>query len=461
VPPKSPADYRFDFHGYLTVPMRFGVGTREDASSTQYETVLHAPPLEPDEFERFEHTGVVPQPWVQLGFSYGNSRAVANVIIAARSVSNASNFFNPPTQLGINDAFLTYKFDVDGFDLEADVGGFANRYGGMGDYDTGRYDTPVIARVGGVGETLRFRIPVGEGLQFLAEHGVMGQFDRAPLGVDPAGWNGFADPNVGTSFAHHAHAGLALANRGQLGLHYVGAFTRDDRTANSQPDGSITVLGVDLNAELTPFGRLFLAGAYTSADDARGVSGVIRVLNTFGGPGLMREYFGPNSGGTGTLTTFGGQYDLSIGQVIRGEKLYSGYGPDLFVSVFGLATHVTSDEDAFDDVMKVKYGAEASYSLLSWLAASARYDRVVANTDHPERTFAVITPRIILRTDYNSQDQVTIAYSRWFHGSGVVVRPNYAPCVPSLLGSSPETACGDPSIEPDPDTFSITASMWW
>lgn len=458
---KSPADYRFDFHGYMTVPLRFGVGKRENPASTQYETVLHGPPLEPDEHERFEHTGLVPEPWVQLGFSYGNSRTVANIIIAARSVSNASGFFDPPTQLGINDAFLTYKFAVEGFTLEADVGGFANRYGAMGEFDTGRYDTPIVARVGGVGETLRFAVPVAKELTFLAEHGVMGQFDRAPLSVDPAGWNSFTDPNVGTSFAHHAHLGLAFARRGQVALHYVGAFTRDDRTAATQADGSINVFGAEVNAQLAPFGRLFLAGAYTDADDARGVSGVIRVLNSFGGPGLMREYFGPNSNGTGTLTTLGGQYDLSIGEILRGPEFYSGYAPDVFVSAFGMFTHVTSKEDAFDGVDKVKYGLEATYSALSWLAGSARYDRVVSNVDHPERTFAAITPRLILRTDYNSQDQVTISYSHWFHGSGTVVRPQYAPCVPSLLGSSPADQCGDPSVEPDADTFSITASMWW
>jgi hypothetical protein len=422
--------------------------------------VFHGPPLVPDEFERFEHTGVVPQPWVQLGFSYGNSRAVANIIIAARSVSNATGFFNPPTQLGINDAFVSFKPDVDAFELEIDVGGFANRYGAMGDYDLGRYDTPLIARVGGVGETVRARVPLDGGLAFMAEHGVMGQFDRAPLGVEPAGWNGFADSNVGTSFAHHAHAGLALIRRGQLGLHYVNAFTRDDRNAPSQPDGSITVLGADATAELAPFGRLYLGGAYTDADQARGVSGVIRVLNTFGGPGLMREYLGPNSdNGTGSLTTLGGQYDVSIGEIVRHPQPFSGYGPDVVVSLFGMYTHVASEDPDFDDVDKLKYGGEVTYSAFSWLALSTRYDRVVANTDDASRTFAVISPRVIFRTDYNSQDQVTLQYSRWFHGSGVVVRPGYAPCTP-LTGNA-ETQCGDPSVEPDADTFSLTASMWW
>ena len=444
----SPGDWRFDFHGYLAVPFRMGINTRERAYYTQYTTVLHSPPLVPDDYDRFEHTGVMGHPWVQLNFSYGNSAAVATIIVAAKTVSNASGYFNPPDHLGINDAFVTFKPGL-GIDLEVDVGGFANRYGGMGEYDLGRYDTPVIARVGGVGETTRARIPIGSGkMKFLAEHGVMGQFDRAQLGVESAGWNDFADSNVGSSFAHHGHVGLAEAGIGQLGAHYIHAFTRDDRVAPDLPDGSIWVFGVDGAGEFGHLGRLYLGLAYTDASHARSVSPVIRVLNAPGGKGLMREYFGEDSGGTGSLTTFGGQYDLSIGALARYPQPFSGYGPDLIASIFGLYTSVGSDDAAFDGVSKVKYGSELTYSALSWLAVSGRYDRVVANTDDDSQTFAVVSPRVILRTDYNSQDQVTIQYSHWMYGSGVAVRTGYPPEE-------------DPSIRPDEDTLSMMVNMWW
>ncbi|MGC4095013.1 MAG: hypothetical protein QM756_45265 [Polyangiaceae bacterium] len=394
--PRSPNDWRFDFHGYLQVPARIGINSRAHALSTQHTTVFHGPPLVPDDYERFEHTGLIPQPYVQLGFSYGNSRVVANVVIAARNVSNGQGFFNPPSQLGINDAFLTFKPKTQGFNFEIDVGGFANRYGAMGEYDTGRYDTNSIARVGGVGETMRFRVPLSSELTFLAEHGLSGQWDRAPLGVEPAGWNGFTDSNVGTSFAHHAHLGIASKKLGRAGLHYVSAWTADDRTAPTQPDGSITVLGLDANAKLAPFGRLFVSGSLVNADKSRGVAPVLRVLNTAGGPGLMREYLGPNSQGTGKLTTAALQYDVSIGEILRGSAMYSGYAPDVFVSAFGLFTHVASDDSDYDDVDKLKYGAELGYSALPWLAFSGRYDRVLARMGDATKTFAAISPRVIL-----------------------------------------------------------------
>lgn len=447
-PPRAVSDYRFDFHGFLNVPLRVGMNERKHPTKYQYKNVLHGAPLVPDEYERFEHTGTVPQPWVQLAFSYGNSKAVATIIIAARSVSNASGFFNPPTQVGINDAWITFKPGFGKLDLQVDVGGFSERYGAMGEYDLGRYDTPVIARLGGVGETAKLRYPITPKLTFLAEHGVLGQLDKAPLGVEPAGWNSFADPNVATSFANHAHLGLALADVGRLGLHYVGGFARDDRTSPTTRDGSITVLGADVTAQLTPAGRLYLGASHTAADDARSVSGVVRVLNTFGGPGLMQEYLGPNSNGNGALNTIGAQYDVSLGELLRSPQPYSGYAPDVFATVFGMVTSVASDDKPYDGVKKLKYGGELSYSILSWLALSTRYDRVVADTEDDAKTFAVVSPKLILRTDYNSQDQITLQYSHWFYGSGVNVRTGYP-------------AREDPSIVPDSNTFSLTASMWW
>jgi hypothetical protein len=157
---------------------------------------------------------------------------------------------------------------------------------------------------------------------------------------------------------------------------------------------------------------------------------------------------GPNSNGTGKLATVGGQYDVSIGEIVRSPTPYSGYGPDLFASVFGMFTHVSSDDPGYDGVSKVKYGGEVTYSALAWLALSTRYDRVVANTDDARQTFSVISPRIILRSDFNSQDQITFQYSRWFYGSGVVVRSGYPPL-------------DDPYTVPDENMFSLTANLWW
>jgi hypothetical protein len=170
----------------------------------------------------------------------------------------------------------------------------------------------------------------------------------------------------------------------------------------------------------------------------------------------MNNYLGPNSGGTGTLTTVGGQYDLSIGRLVSYPIPFSGDGPDLYVSLFGMWTHVSSADPgvdpttghAWNDVDKRKIGVEATYSLLSWMAASMRYDRVDPLTNDAHYSFAVVSPRIILHTDWQATDQVVLQYSHWFNGSNTLVRTGDPPMP-------------DPRQIPDGDMVSISASMWW
>jgi len=71
------------------------------------------------------------------------------------------------------------------------------------------------------------------------------------------------------------------------------------------------------------------------------------------------------------LTTIGGQYDLSVGKLVSYPIPFSGDGPDLFLSVFGMVTHVNSDDKFFDPnvrfyngVTKWKLGGEMTYSVL-------------------------------------------------------------------------------------------------
>jgi len=47
----------------------------------------------------------------------------------------------------------------------------------------------------------------------------------------------------------------------------------------------------------------------------------------------------------------------------------------------------------FDNVTKTKFGIEATYSMLSWLAASMRFDRVDPNLADTRYSFSVLSPR--------------------------------------------------------------------
>jgi hypothetical protein len=468
----SDSEWRFDFHGFLTAPLNMGINKRQpavpgepDTRPGQSNTALHSPPLVPDDFESFSHTSVIPMTYVQLNFSDGNSVVAANVSILARQANVSESFLEPASQLGINDAFVSITPNLGKkTQLRLLVGAFTARYGSTGEYDEGRYGTPLIARINGVGELVGTRSQFGD-FALLLEQGFQGQSNKAGSSITPDLWNGFADPEEGTTFVNHLHAGLSYLGMATLGTHFISAWSQDDRaTGTLAPDGNIRVLAADLGLSLGRFGHFYAAFSGTKAEHARTVSRIFSVLNTPGGPGLMNDYLGPEADGgdgTGSLTTIGGQYDLSVGRLVSYPVPFNVAGPDVVLSVFGMGVKVKSALERFDDVTKVKYGAEASYSLLSWLAVSLRYDKVM-----PQRTmgplppgttglnnddrysFSVLAPRIIFRSDWAATDQIVLQYSHWFDGDLTAIR----------TGAPPQE---DYHVVPDKDVLSLSASMWW
>jgi hypothetical protein len=457
----SEEEWRFDFHGLITAPMNMGFNHRQGTIGPgQSSLVLHAPPVVPDDLETFSHTGVVPTTYAQLNFSEGNSIVSANVSIIARQANVSESFLEPADQLGVTDVYLSFLPSLPSkrFRLQAYVGAFTTRYGSPGEYDQGRYGTPLIAQINGVGQLATLRYLASGDWVLMAEEGLHGQTNKATTGITPDVWNDFADPGVGSTFVAHGHLGVSYARRVTVGAHYIRAFSLDDRVGPNEPDGRINIYAADVRVGAGRFGQLYAAYSYTSALQARDLSRVISVLNTQGGPGLMQEYLGPQSGGTGTLKTVGGQYDLSLGKLISYPTPFSGDGPDIVVSVFGMRTHVTSNDMGYfgpapsntpwNGATKYKFGVEGTYSMLSWLATSLRFDQVTPFSSDHDLSFAAISPRIILHSDWQSTDQIVLQYTHWFYGSLVPVR----------TGEPPTYSF---STVPDPDMFSISASMWW
>jgi hypothetical protein len=282
----------------------------------------------------------------------------------------------------------------------------------------------------------------------------------------PAGWNDFADPGVGSSFVNHGHLGVTYGNAVSLGGHYLLAWAQDDRaTGASAPDGDIQIIGADLRLNMGRFGHLYGAYSNVKATSARVVGRIVEVLNTRGGPGLIDNYLGQNSGGTGGLDILGWQYDLSIGRLISYPVPFSGDGPDIYFSLFGIYAGIESNDPVFDGTSRIKFGGEGSYSLLPWLALSFRYDnvrpgvapalgglggvqQVLPGASEDDFAFQVFAPRIILRSDWQARDQVVIQWAHWENNELTTVRAGY-PAVEDL------------SVAPDKDVISISANMWW
>ncbi len=61
------------------------------------------------------------------------------------------------------------------------------------------------------------------------------------------------------------------------------------------------------------------------------------------------------------------------------------------MSLFGIGTHVTSHDPAYNDVTKLKGGAEATYNFLSWMGVSERADIVRLDDSDSTKAFFIST----------------------------------------------------------------------
>lgn len=455
---KDRNDWRFDFHGMLMVPLRFSIGERQEVGPQQQEMTLHAPPVVPDYRDSFNYTGTVPESFVGLQFTYGNPIVTGNISVVSRQPRTGSSFFDPPKNPGIEDAYLEFQLAelMRNARFTLDIGAFTLRYGSMGEWDEGRYATPIIARTNGIGEAISAGFQFGK-LSLVVNQEIQGQADRPWAGITSSYENDWADWRTGAGFVFGEHVGVGWDGMGVLGLHHMTAFTQDDRASqNNQPDGRLTILGADLRLTLSRFGHFYFGAVSHQADYARSLSRIVEVLNVDSGRGLMEQYFGPSSMATGSLFTLAAQYDLSISRLLYGTR-FQGEGPDIVVSLFGMQTNVSSDDKTvnpangrgrYDGVTKRKVGVEASYSVLPWLAVSTRTDQVWPDVDHLDTAFAQVSPRLLFRSGWNARDQVALQYTRFIYGSQTVVRGGFP-------------AHDDPTLVPDNHLLALTASLWW
>ena len=156
----SEGEWRFDFHGLITAPLTIGIGNRPMPTPDQSGTTLHTPPAVPDDLETFSHTGVVPTTYAQLNFSEGTSIVQANMSILARQANASTSFLEPASQLGVNDLFVSILPKIAAVAHRDPGWRVHRRYGSPGEYDEGRYGTPLIARINGVGQRVSLRAAV-------------------------------------------------------------------------------------------------------------------------------------------------------------------------------------------------------------------------------------------------------------------------------------------------------------
>jgi hypothetical protein len=448
--PKT-SEWKFDVTGYFRAPLRFSWGppTLADPNGGNAGTQIRTPPLVPDaNYIDWRYTNSLVAPWTELNFHYGNDRAKATVQIASYNITDAG-YRRLEANLGVNQAYLTMTFPniiTENGRLNLNVGAFTNRYGAAGRYDAGKYETYLFGRTHVAGETLSFEYDVGD-WTLAAEDGFGGKLEATPYvptSVDPNSGVGQAsyppwEPYPGpapqeSTFVHHAHVGAVFKKMLLVGLHYIDVFANDNERASAYsgmaymagtrlstaPRPGITITGADIKFLNGFYGDGYLGYAHLSAKDALYLGDALEVLHSFNGWQLHDNFFGPPGkieDVTGTVDTVLFQYVFSFGQFFHRPRPFWGDGPDLVASVFGMWNKVKTPVEPAYNHNKLKGGAELTYLPLSWFGVGGRFDEVQPNMDDNTQSFAVFSPRIILRTAFVTHEQVLIQYSRYFYNS--------------------------------------------
>ncbi len=201
------------------------------------------------------------------------------------------------------------------------------------------------------------------------------------------------------------------------------------------------------------FGDAYLGYSRLSSETPIRVGEGLEVLHSIAGWNLRDNYFGQSSTATGTIDSVLMQYVLSLARLLRYPEPFWGQGPDVVLSVFGMYNHVASDDPAFAAELaieggpigedRLKWGADATYTPLGFLGIGLRFDRVQPDLADSTVAFTGLSPRILLRSEFVTHEQILIQYTHYFYGD------NVAPSWPNN------------GLAPDEDSLMISAIMWW
>ena len=497
---EAPAeDWGFKFHGFFRGPMRLSLGT-EPGRGLQ----AHAPPVTPDlNYTTWQYTNNNPGPWGEALFQYGYNRAIMTMAIASYNITSGG-WRELQDQLGIDRAFLTLNFPEAFGDVGKmvwNVGVFGDRYGAMGKYDGGAYDTYLMGRTRIAGATGTFDFDLADSFRLVFEGGFGAKMDVHQWKLYPyTSWEpypGFAQ--MGTSLLAHAHLGAVIDNAWTFTLHFLDTFTSDAmRTdmnikpaatdppnpripgnytspgqANSAKDGSMRILGADLRLDGGWMGIGYIGFSSIKASNAGVLQDTIEVVHSQGGWQFTNNYLGNK--GNGTVNNFGFQYTFSLAAFLLRPQAWWGQGADFTVQLFGIYTWITGTGDLpgtslFAGITgpdglgtkKLKMGTQLLYTPLPVMSVGLRVDSVQPNLDNSTHTFTVFSPRLIFRTEFVTHEMITLQYQYYSYGSWYNQTTNASgmpfPGLPYPYGQIGNL--WNP-LKPDKHTVSIAASMWW
>ncbi|HEY6077348.1 MAG TPA: hypothetical protein VIW29_01000 [Polyangiaceae bacterium] len=513
--------------------------TEDGAIEGQSSVSLHAPVIPDGQYLSWQSTAHNKGDWAELFFGIGNSWAKATVGIQGYNFTDGS-FNDPNAQYGIGQAFVQLAPDLgyENFRINLKVGAYQDKYGAAGKYDAGEYDTYLFGRTHVIGETLHVDYDLNESWGLWFEEGVGA---KRP---DPSSSN-----NSRFTMLAHGHVGLTKGTDMQFSTHFLYSWAQEEdrpydiskestlyaSSVVDAPDGKMWVAGADARFDLGAFGYLYAGYSHIEAKDALVVGRALEVLHASGGGefqlGVVDNYFGPGctstpaygasvpnterthtllgpggleaapsgcSAGTGGVDSVLAQYEFSLTNFMRmreeGGQKFWGDGADLKLVLYGMLNKVRSDYRPIDPTvwgptdgnLKLKYGVDLQYHATPSVTAALRVDRLQPNSEIPEQSFAILSPRLVFSSNWVSREQLTLQYSRYIYnqrecapgvsspagfsryrepGSALCVQPPPAATPPDGFGANSENqdvdARGAPTLRPDINVFKIEATFWW
>ena len=416
----------FRLGGRISGFEQVGVGrTPQDGIPGQSGTILHTPALTVGKMPFWAGAGGT------LNFQYGNQTIMAFASLEASMAGQEyDGYYNSQIGPRIRTAYLAATpAPIGDTRLRFQFGAFPANYGAPGQWGWGIFG-PVLA-IHGYGGTATANLDLGPRTQLYLEYGV-----AAVPEVDEAFARGtYTDwPESGLStIVNHVHAGISFDNKYFAKVHLAQANGRDlrrwlDSAMNVTPqDGHMQVAALELRWVNDPYGQLGVTPVYWNFDKAVSLHGGIwwGLDWTAGGREMSRKFLGSQSNGTGQIVAVSAEYDFSLSRILRYPDAFDGNGRDLRVALAFLPFWTVASADANYDNTKGYYlGATFEYVLSSWLSTTfavfgQNLNLAMADVSGQwQRGRAAShsgTVGLVLHSDWQSQDRIVLAYSRYFY----------------------------------------------
>src|SRR6478735_4058762 len=351
------------------------------------QLTIHQPVIPDDQYASYQFTGHNKKEWAEMFFSVGNGTVSGNLAVQAFRFTDAA-WQDTTAQFGIGQGWVEVNHDL-GFEnlkFNAKVGSHWNRYGMAGVYDSGEFDTYIVARTHVIGGTARADVDLGAAS--VGFEGGVGVNDANP------------DMNNRSRFTTlaHGHGFLELPSI-KMGLHILHAWSGAEVVPNyparlpsyeteeynynsnaaggtdpggfvggplgirgawgpEYPNGSQTIAGIDFKFDLGLFGYFFAGYSHMFLSNALTVGDAIESVHSLGAGeyniGAVDNYLespycpayglsrtAPNrscSNGTGTVGSVMVQYELGLANfgIMPGNQ-------DLKFALYGMLNYVTVD----------------------------------------------------------------------------------------------------------------------